>query len=109
MLEQFDDVSIKKKAYVHFGGASISHMLVLKDGTKKTLGVILPSEEPLTFKTHLAERIEIISGQCTVQIGNAPEAHIYSSGEFFYIPSNSQFSIHTNEIVNYVCHLDDQK
>jgi len=44
--EQFNFVSIKKKANIHFNGSSISHVLILKDGTKKTLGVILPSEHP---------------------------------------------------------------
>lgn len=106
MPEQFDFVSIKKKANIHFNGTSISHILVLKDGSKKTLGVILPSEEPLTFKTHLAERIEIISGQCSVLIGDDPEMHIYASGESFQIPANSQFKIHTSEIVDYVCHFE---
>jgi len=104
--EQFDFVSINKKANVHFNGASISHILVLKDGTKKTLGVILPSKEPLTFKTHLAERIEIISGQCKVQIGDDPNMQIYGSGESFQIPTNSQFKIHTREVVDYVCHFE---
>ncbi|ENU31300.1 putative cytoplasmic protein [Acinetobacter haemolyticus CIP 64.3 = MTCC 9819] len=106
MPEQFDFVSIKKKANVHFNGASISHILVLKDGSKKTLGVILPSEEPLTFKTHWAERIEIISGQCSVQIADNPNMQIYRSGESFQIPANSQFKIQTNEIVDYVCHFE---
>ncbi len=31
MSEQFDFISIKKKANVHFNGASISHAIVLKD------------------------------------------------------------------------------
>lgn len=106
MSEQFDFVSIKKKANVHFNGASISHILVLKDGTKKTLGVILPSEEPLIFKTHLAERIEIISGQCSVQIGDDPNMKIYRTGESFQIPANSQFKIQTSETVDYVCHFE---
>ncbi|EEH70383.1 MULTISPECIES: pyrimidine/purine nucleoside phosphorylase [Acinetobacter] len=106
MPEQFDFVSIKKKANVHFNGASISHILVLKDGSKKTLGVILPSEEPLTFKTHLAERIEIISGQCSVQIADDPEIQVYASGESFEIPAHSQFRIQTNEVVDYVCHFE---
>ncbi|MEO4073765.1 pyrimidine/purine nucleoside phosphorylase [Acinetobacter pittii] len=106
MPEQFNFVSIKKKANVHFNGTSISHILVLKDGTKKTLGVILPSEEPLTFKTHLTERIEIISGQCKVQIGDDLNMQIYGSGESFQIPANSQFKIHTREVVDYVCHFE---
>ena len=106
MTEQFDSISIKKKANVHFNGASISHLIVLKDGTKKTLGVILPSKEPLTFKTHLAERIEIISGECSVQIGHAPDIKIYKSGESFQIPAHSQFKIKTSEVLDYVCHFE---
>ncbi|VXA56074.1 Pyrimidine/purine nucleoside phosphorylase [Acinetobacter proteolyticus] len=106
MSEQFDFVSIKKKANVHFNGTSISHILELKDGTKKTLGVILPSDDPLTFKTHLAERIEIISGQCSVIVGDDPEMQIYASGESFQIPANSQFKIQTSEVVDYVCHFE---
>jgi uncharacterized protein YaiE (UPF0345 family) len=106
VTEQFDFISIKKKAHVHFNGASISHAIELKDGTKKTLGVILPSEQPLTFMTHLAERIEIISGECSVQIGHAPEIQIYKSGEFFQIPAHSQFKIQTNAVVDYVCHFE---
>ncbi len=39
-----------------------------EDGTKKTLGVILPTEQPLTFETHVPERMEIISGECRVKI-----------------------------------------
>jgi hypothetical protein len=106
VTEQFDFISIKKKANVHFNGASISHAIVLKDGTKKTLGVILPSEDPLTFKTHLTERIEIISGECSVQIGHAPEIRIYKSGESFQIPAHSQFKIKSSEVVDYVCHFE---
>ncbi len=106
MTEQFDFISIKKKANVHFNGASISHVIVLKDGTKKTLGVILPSEEPLTFKTHLTERIEIISGECSVQIDQKPDIKTYKSGESFQIPAHSQFKIQTNKVLDYVCHFE---
>lgn len=106
MTEQFDFISIKKKAHVHFNGASISHAIELKDGTKKTLGVILPSETPLTFKTHLAERIEVISGECSVQIGHATDIKIYKSGESFQIPAHSQFKIKTSEVVDYICHFE---
>ncbi|WP_333669211.1 pyrimidine/purine nucleoside phosphorylase [Acinetobacter guillouiae] len=106
MTEKFDFISIKKKANVHFNGASISHAIELKDGTKKTLGVILPSEDPLTFKTHLTERIEILSGECSVQIGNKSEIKIYKSGESFQIPAHSQFKIKTSEVVDYICHFE---
>jgi uncharacterized protein YaiE (UPF0345 family) len=46
----------------------ISHTVQFEDGTKKTLGVILPTEQALTFETHVPERMEIISGECRVKI-----------------------------------------
>ncbi|CAI3099556.1 Pyrimidine/purine nucleoside phosphorylase [Acinetobacter oleivorans] len=105
MPNQFDFVSITKKANVHYEGRSISHLIELKDGTKKTLGVILPTDKPLTFKTHVAERIEIISGKCNVQIGDELEVRIYSNGDSFYVPENSKFKINTDEVIDYICHL----
>ncbi|MCU4528185.1 DUF1255 family protein [Acinetobacter pittii] len=80
MSNQFASVSIIKKAIVHYGGHSISHVIELEDGTRKTLGVIFPTDKYLTFRTHVPERIEIISGKCSVQIGNQSEVKIYSSG-----------------------------
>ncbi|MCG9493381.1 pyrimidine/purine nucleoside phosphorylase [Acinetobacter pittii] len=106
MSDHFNSVSIKKKANVHYEGHSISHVIELADGTKKTLGVILPTDKALTFKTHVPEHIEIISGKCTVQIGDDPEPKIYSSGESFYVPENSNFKIITNEVIDYICHLE---
>ncbi len=49
MPNQFDAVSITKKANVHYEGHSISHVIELEDGTKKTLGVILPTEKSSNF------------------------------------------------------------
>ncbi|MDC5273116.1 pyrimidine/purine nucleoside phosphorylase [Acinetobacter baumannii] len=91
MSNQFDSVSITKKANVHYEGLSISHVIKLDDGTKKTLGVILPTDKYLTFKTHVPERIELISGKCHVQIGDEPDTKTYSDGESFCVPENSYF------------------
>lgn len=108
MSTQFNFVSVKKKSNIHFDGCSISHVIELKDGTKKTIGVILPTERPLVFETVVAERIEIVSGKCLVQIGNNTESQTYYAGESFYVPKKTQFKIITDDIVDYVCHLEDR-
>ena len=41
-MSQFDNVSVVKKANVYFDGKCVSHTVVQADGTKKTVGVILP-------------------------------------------------------------------
>ncbi len=43
-----------------FGGQCNQSHVQFQDGTRKTLGVILPTEQALTFrKTHVPERMEI--------------------------------------------------
>ena len=42
--------SLKSQMYIWW--ACISHTVQFEDGTKKTLGVILPTEQALTFETH---------------------------------------------------------
>lgn len=108
MSTQFNFVSVQKKSNIHFDGCSISHVIELTDGRKKTLGVILPTERPLVFETVVAERIEIVSGKCLVQIGNNPQSQTYYAGESFYVPKKTQFTIITDDIIDYVCHLEDR-
>lgn len=103
---QFDHVSVIKKSNVYFDGKCISHTIQFEDGSKKTLGVIMPTEQPLTFETHVPERMEIVSGECRVQIADKGESELFRAGQSFYVPGNSQFKIETATVLDYVCHLD---
>ena len=77
-----------------------------EDGTKKTLGVILPTEQALTFETHVPERMEVISGECRVHIADSTESELFRAGQSFYVPGNSRFRIETDDVLDYVCHLE---
>lgn len=103
---QFDHVSVLKKSNVYFGGKCISHVVQFEDGTKKTLGVILPTEQALTFETHVPERMEIISGECRVIIADNTESELFRAGQSFYVPGNSKFKIETSDVLDYVCHFE---
>ncbi|AIY40425.1 hypothetical protein LT85_1267 [Collimonas arenae] len=102
MTVQFDHVSVLKQASVYFDGKCISHTVVFPNGSKKTLGVILPSS--LTFGTGVAEVMEITSGVCRVRQQGQQLWTKYTGGGRFEIPANSSFDIETLETVNYVCH-----
>ncbi|ANF82738.1 hypothetical protein A3K93_11450 [Acinetobacter sp. NCu2D-2] len=106
MSAQFDHVSVVKKSNVYFGGLCISHIVQFEDGTKKTLGVILPTETALTFKTSVPERMEIISGECRVVIGDSEESELFRAGQSFYVAGESYFKIETDEVLDYVCHFE---
>ena len=64
-MSQFDQVSVVKKANVYFDGKCVSHTVQFADGTKKSVGVILPST--LTFNTGAPEVMETIAGACKVR------------------------------------------
>ena len=105
MSAQFDHVSVVKKSNVYFDGLCVSHTVQFEDGTKKTLGVLLPSKQELTFETHVPERMEIVSGECRVRIADSEESELFRAGQSFYVPGNSCFKIEADEVVDYVCHL----
>jgi len=101
---QFDGVSVVKKANVYFDGKCVSHSIVLADGTKKSVGVILPST--LTFNTGVPEIMEGVAGSCRVRLKGETEWKSYAAGESFQVPGNSSFDIEVaDEAYHYVCHF----
>jgi uncharacterized protein YaiE (UPF0345 family) len=101
-MNQFDNVSVIKKANVYFDGKCISHTVLFADGSKKTLGVIFPSH--LVFNTGVPEIMEINAGRCRVRNKDDSEWKEYHSGQSFKAPGNSSFVIESLELVDYVCH-----
>lgn len=102
-MSQFDNVSVVKTANVYFDGKCVSHTVVLTDGTKKTVGVILPSS--LTFNTGAPEIMEGVGGACRVKLAGASEWTTYGAGQSFNVPGNSSFEIACDEPYHYVCHF----
>jgi len=102
-MSQFDNVSVVKKANVYFDGKCVSHTVLFPDGSRKTLGVILPSA--LHFETGAPEIMEIIAGGCRVQLAGQPEWQSYQAGDPFSVPGNSSFRIEVSDTLHYVCHF----
>lgn len=100
-MSQFDNVSVVKQGNVFFDGKCVSHSVLFADGTRKTVGVILPST--LTFNVGVPEVMEITSGTCRVKLGDAAEFTTYTAGSQFYVPANGSFVIEADDVVNYVC------
>ena len=102
-MSQFDQVSVVKQANVYFDGKCVSHTVILADGTKKTVGVILPSS--LTFNTGAPEIMEGVGGSCRVKLKGQAEWTTYGAGQSFDVPGNSSFEIACDEPYHYVCHF----
>lgn len=102
-MAQFEQVSVVKKANVYFDGKCVSHTVLFPDGSRKTIGVIFPSQ--LKFNTGAPERMEILGGRCRVRLPGASEWVAYGAGTSFDAPGNSAFEIETLETLDYVCHF----
>ncbi|MBS1161300.1 MAG: pyrimidine/purine nucleoside phosphorylase [Proteobacteria bacterium] len=104
-MSQYDNVSVVKKANVYFDGKCVSHTVVLADGTKQTVGVILPAS--LTFNTGAPEIMEGVGGSCRVKLKGESDWKTYGDGQSFNVPGNSSFEIEVaaGEAYHYVCHF----
>lgn len=99
----FDGVTVNTQASVYFDGKCVSHSFVLADGTKKSVGVILPAA--LTFNTGAPEIMEGVAGSCRIRLKGETEWKTYGAGESFDVPANSSFDIEVvGEPYHYICH-----
>jgi uncharacterized protein YaiE (UPF0345 family) len=101
--QTIDGVSVNTQANVYFDGKCISHGLTLADGTKLSVGVILPAT--LTFNTGAPEIMECVGGSCEYKLDGSTEWVKSSAGEEFSIPGNSKFEIRVTEPYHYICHF----
>jgi len=103
---QFDQVTVLKKANIYQEGdcLCISHTIQFDDGTRKTLGVIMPGV--ITFATSVPERMEIVAGECRVRLPNATDAELFRAGQFFFVPGQATFQVEVTHPVDYICHFE---
>lgn len=102
-MSQFENVSVTKTANVYFDGKCVSHTVTLADGTRKSVGVILPST--LTFNTGAPEIMELLQGRCRVRLAGSEAWVDYAGGQSFEVAGNASFDIETLEDLHYVCHF----
>lgn len=100
--QSLDGVSVSTQANVYFDGKCVSHALVLPDGTKKSVGVVLPAT--LTFNTGAAEVMECTGGSCEYRLGGSDTWLTSLPGERFSIPAQSTFDIRVTGAYHYICH-----
>jgi uncharacterized protein YaiE (UPF0345 family) len=88
-MDQFENATVIKKATVYFDGKVTSRTLWLEDGSKKTLGIMLPGQ--YDFSTADKEIMEILAGEIRVLLPGQSEWVSYGAGRTFEVPANSSF------------------
>ena len=102
--EKIDNISVTTQASVYFDGKCISHGITYPDGTRKSVGVILPAS--LTFNTGTPETMECVAGACEYRLAGSDVWVMSSEGEKFSVPGNSKFDIRVVAPYHYICHFE---
>ena len=105
-MNNYKNVAVDKQANIYFEGKVISRNIFFKDGSKKTLGVMLVGE--YEFNTVSREVLEIISGKLNFKIDGNDDWQLIKSGMTFKVPKNSKFTVKVVELVNYTCSYFDE-
>ena len=100
-MDEFIGVTVVRKANVYFEGKVTSRTILFEDGSKKTLGIMLPGE--YEFNTEYKELMEILSGELEVLIGGNSEWKAIKGGESFEVPEKSKFRMNVMKVTDYCC------
>lgn len=100
MLE-FKNVTVIREANVYFEGNVTSRSVLFPDGSKKTLGIMMPGE--YEFGTADKEIMEILRGELEVLLPGSGTWRKVNGGESFEVPAQSRFSLKVHSLTDYCC------
>jgi uncharacterized protein YaiE (UPF0345 family) len=100
-MSQFEQVTVVKKANIYFDGKVTSRVVMFADGTKKTLGIMLPGQ--YEFGTDTVEIMEILAGDLSVQLPGSEEWIVISGTGEFTVPANVKFKLDVRVVTDYCC------
>ncbi|WP_371381402.1 pyrimidine/purine nucleoside phosphorylase [Sporomusa aerivorans] len=100
-MTSFENVSVIKQANIYFDGKVTSRTVLFHDGSRKTLGIMLPGE--YEFGTAAAEVMEMLAGEMDVLLPGQDAWRTYKRGETFDVPANSKFKLKVMTVVDYCC------
>ncbi|MGC6471287.1 MAG: pyrimidine/purine nucleoside phosphorylase [Parvibaculales bacterium] len=104
-MSEFKNVTVMREANVYFDGKVTSRTIVLADGSRKTLGVMLPGD--YEFGTEAAEDMQITSGELEVLLPGSQAWRSITGPENFHVPAQASFKLKIKTITNYVCSYHD--
>ena len=100
-MSQFENVNVIKKMNAYFDGNVTSRTVIFPDGSKQTLGVMMPGD--YEFGTEKKELMEIMSGDLDVLLPGEDIWETFGENSTFEVPANSSFKLKVRAITDYCC------
>ena len=104
-MTEFKGVTVIKKANIYFDGKVTSRTIIFSDGSKKTLGIMMPGD--YEFGTDKKEIMEITAGKLDVSLPGEKGWKTIVGGQSFEVPAKSKFGLKVKEITDYCCSYID--
>ncbi|HMM19159.1 MAG TPA: pyrimidine/purine nucleoside phosphorylase [Selenomonadales bacterium] len=100
-MDKLENVTVVKKANVYYNGNVTSRTILLEDGTRKTLGIIMPGQ--YEFGTADKEQMEVLAGKLNILLPGSKAWACFAAGQTFEIPANCKFEVSVAEVADYCC------
>jgi purine/pyrimidine-nucleoside phosphorylase len=100
-MKEFNNVTVVKKANVYFDGKVTSRTVLFADGTKKTLGIMMPGD--YEFDTAKKEIMEITAGDLDVLLPGSDKWKTFTDNTQFEVPAKSIFKLKVKKLTDYCC------
>ncbi len=101
--DRIANATIHTQAKVYFDGRCVSHSIELADGSRKSVGVVLPST--LSFSTGAPEIMECVAGGCDYRLAGDSAWQSCGPGERFSAPASSSFEVRVTDSYHDICHF----
>ncbi|MBE0494354.1 MAG: pyrimidine/purine nucleoside phosphorylase [Thiomicrospira sp.] len=101
MSANFENVTVVKQANVYFDGKVTSRVVKFNDGSRKTLGIMMPGD--YEFGTDENELMEIMAGEVEILLPGETQWQTIKGGESFNVPANAKFGIKVKSVTDYCC------
>lgn len=99
-MSEFNNVTVTREANIYFDGKVTSRTIHFADGTRKTLGIMMPGE--YEFGTAEKEIMEILAGDMEIQLPGSDWQKI-TGGQSFEVPANASFKLKIHQVSDYCC------
>ncbi|MDH5633272.1 MAG: pyrimidine/purine nucleoside phosphorylase [Gammaproteobacteria bacterium] len=99
-MSEFEHVTVVREANVYFDGKVTSRTVKFEDGSRKTLGIMMPGD--YEFGTDTNELMEILSGELEVKLPGEDWKTV-NGGESFEVPANEKFQLKIKTVTDYCC------
>lgn len=100
-MSEFNNVTVVREANIYFDGKVTSRTVRFADGSRKTLGIMMPGD--YEFGTQEKEIMEILAGELDVLLPGQSGWQTFKGGQSFEVPANAAFKLQVKKATDYCC------